>query len=45
MNLKSLVLDDKIESQDYSINEQYGAVQAEFNERFLSNIWVSTIEQ
>jgi hypothetical protein len=38
MNLKSRVLDYKIESQDYSINEQYGAVQAEFNERFLNNI-------
>jgi hypothetical protein len=38
MNLKSRELDDKIESQDYSINEQYGAVQAEFNEGLLSNI-------
>jgi hypothetical protein len=38
MNLKNRELDDKIESQDYSINKQYGAVQTEFNERFLSNI-------
>jgi hypothetical protein len=38
MNLKSRELDDKIESQDYSINEPYGAVQAKFNEGFLSKI-------
>jgi hypothetical protein len=45
LGIKLRELYDKTRSQDYSENESYHTVKAEFNEKFLSNVNASTIEQ